>query len=377
MNQRAGEQDRETSQVSPPRLLPSVDEITPEWIQAVFDAAGTPVPRVTGVANEAIGHGNMSDAVVTHLAYADDAPGAPGSVVCKFTSRLPVALALAEGSGAYRREVMTYRLLAGRPSIRTPRVYFAETDATGSRLNLVMEDLSAFAEPGDQIAGCSPRDAGAAIAEFAALHAAFWRDPAVEEMDWLFSNRPRAAAGAVQGFAAGARVCLERFGDRLPGEVFAAIDAFAPQVGEWAAAVPRRKTLIHREARVDNVVFDRRDPDRVRAYVIDWQFTSCGDPQYDIAYLASGSLEPQDRRACEAGLVEAHVARIREIDPGYTLDEAREAYRFFLPSGLLTTLSAALVLPPGEHEDLLLMTLLRRNVAALVDWEWVKVPGGA
>lgn len=365
-----------TSAEPPPiPLLESVGQITPAWMQQVFARAGLEVPRVTETASRPLGHGNLSDTVVTQLTYENDSVSAPRSVVCKFTSNLPVAVLLAQTAGVYSREVMTYRLLGEASSIRIPRTYLAETDASGGLLNLVMEDLSAFAEPGDQVKGCSPSDAHAAVSEFAALHARFWNEPALDELNWLFSDFPRSAAASAQSFEAAARVCADRFKGRLPAEVFAAIESFAPYVGEWASAPARRKTLIHREARVDNVVFDRRNPSGVRAFVIDWQFTSYGDPQYDVAYFASGSLAPEDRRACEASLIESHVAKIREVDATYSLSEARDSYRFYLASGLVTTLSAALVLPPGDHEDLLLMTLLRRNVAALADWGLVSGPG--
>lgn len=353
---------------APLPLLESVEQITPGWIQEVFRQAGTDVPAVSRVANQVIGHGNLSDTVVTSLSYDAPARAAPQSVVCKFTSSLPGAVLLAEATGAYLREVMTYRLFGQSPPIRIPLAYAAETDAAGRRLNLVMQDLSAFAQAGDQIAGCPPTDAVAVISEFASLHARFWNDPALDTFDWLFSSRSRSGDAAAQGFQAGARVCFDRFKGRLPAEVFAAIEAFGLRVSEWASAPSRRRTLIHREARVDNVLFDRRDPANVRAYVIDWQFTSCGDPQFDVAYFASGSLAPEDRRACEGSLVASHAARIREMDPTYSDTEALEAYRFYLPSGLVTTLASALVLPPGEHQDLLLMTLLTRNVVALSDW---------
>ncbi len=349
-------------------LLDSVEQITPDWIQYVFERAGVYLPPVTGIAHQPVGHGNLSDTVVTSLSYDGHASAVPQSVVCKFTSSLPGAVLLAENTGAYQREVMTYRLFGQSPPIRIPFAYAAETDAAGRQLNLVMEDLSAFAQPGHQVAGCTTADAFAVISEFASLHASFWDDPALDTFGWLFSSRTRAGDAAALGFQAGARVCHDRFKDRLPAEVFAAIDSFAPRVGEWASAPFRRKTLIHREARVDNVLFDRRDPAGVRAYVIDWQFTSCGDPQFDVAYFASGSLALEDRRACERSLVASHAARIREIDGTYSDAEALEAYRFYLPSGLVTTLASALVLPPGEHQDLLLMTLLTRNAAALADW---------
>jgi len=349
-------------------LLGSVGEISVGWMRDVLSRAGFPGAQLAGVACRRIGHGNVGETVVAELEYEGDPGAAPRSLVCKFTATLPVAKGMAEAAGVYRREVETYRLLGSPSPVRVPRVYLAETDDAGRCLNLVMEDLSVVANPGDQLAGCSPADAQAAVAEFAALHARFWNDPALDGLDWLFGAGAGPAEAAAQRFELTARVAEERYGKRLPEEVFATVRAFAARAGDWLTAEPRRRTVIHREARVDNVLFDRREPDHPRAYLIDWQFTSRGDPQFDVAYFASGSLTPEDRRACERSLVASHAARIQQIDPGYSFEEALESYRFYLPSGLVTTLSAALILPPGDHEDLLLMTLLSRNVAAIRDW---------
>lgn len=339
-------------------------------MQAVLARAGFGGVQVHGVSSRRIGHGNVGDTAVVELAYDGEAPSAPRSVVCKFTATLPVAKQMAEAAGVYRREVETYRLLGHPAPLRVPQVYFPGTDTRGTCLNLVLEDLSPVAEPGDQIAGCSRSDAEAAIREFAGLHARFWDDPSLDGLDWLFGARPASPEMAAQRFALAAQVAAQRFATRLPDAVFAAIESFAPNVAEWTAAAPRHRTLIHREARVDNVMFDRRTPGEPRAYIIDWQFTSLGDPQCDVAYFASGSLTPEDRRACEKRLVAAHADLIRAAGMPYSFEEAWDAYRFYLPSGLVTTLGAVLILPPGDHEDRLLMTLLTRNVAALRDWGW-------
>ena len=52
----------------------------------------------------------------------------------------------------------------------------------------------------------------------------------------------------------------------------------------------------------------------------------------------------------------------------YILDKIREDYRLQLPSGLMTTIAAYAVLTLNPAIDRLLLALLRRNIAAVDDW---------
>jgi hypothetical protein len=106
-----------------------------------------------------------------------------------------------------------------------------------------------------------------------------------------------------------------------------------------------------------------------RACLIDWQTVRSGDPQYDVAYFLSGSLSPQDRRACERDLIAEHVRAIFEIDGDYTFEAALESYRFNIVSGLWLTLVASAFIEHSEHNARLLETLVARNTAAIRDWD--------
>ncbi len=102
--------------------------------------------------------------------------------------------------------------------------------------------------------------------------------------------------------------------------------------------------------------------------MIDWQFADIGSPMFDTAYFLAGSMVSEDRKAIERDLIAQHQSAISARDATYTIEQALREYADALPFALFTTVGAATVIPPGEHSDRLLMTLLSRNAEALLDW---------
>ena len=349
-----------------PALIASVDQITPTWIQAMLQHAGIASPRVSLLANRPIGHGNMSQAFHTQITYNANAAEALGSVVCKITSALPAAVDMAAGAAVYTRECAVYEFLGDTPPLATPRAYWRKASDDGRAINLVLEDLTERTRPGDQVAGCSVLEAHAVAAELAKLHAASWGDSRLVNAAWL-QDRAGAAAESAQDYAVAAAEFRSRFKGRTDAAVLDAIDAFVPRMEAAIRAAAQGETLVHGEPRVDNVLFEDT-ADGPRAWLIDWQFATKASPMLDLAYFLAGSLAPEDRRACEAALIEANVAAVGKVAPGWTLERARADYAAALPIALQFTVGAIMAMPSTEHNDRLLLTLAERNVAALADW---------
>src|ERR1019366_7622495 len=202
----------------------------------------------------------------------------------------------------YRCEANTYALFGAEPPLRVPRLFLAKVSPDARECNLVLEDLSPFCEPGDQLAGCGIAESRAVVSELAKLHRRFWNAPELSAMPWISSRFDASAQGAA--------ILHERFTGVLSAEEFEIIDSSVPVIAAWLAAEPETKTLIHGDPRVDNIMFDRRDPKAVRAYFIDWQSATLSDAQSDVAYFLSGSISPEEKRACERELVTAHAAAI-------------------------------------------------------------------
>ena len=348
-----------------PELLYATQSIGNEWMQKVLFHAGLKdIPRVSVAALEPIGAGNLSNTVRVPVRYNGDAEGLPSAFVCKFSPTHPIAASVAYTSGACAREAKTYELLAKDAPCRAPKPYLSAFDPETGVLNLVLEDLSGLT-PGDQIAGCTPAQAAAVANELAALHCTYLGKA---DKTWTWLNTPSESAETrAESFAVGAAVMKERLRDRHPEEDWKLMDTVLGLVGPFTARQPKNPTLIHGELRVDNAIFDMSDPAAPLAYLIDWQFTALQDPIFDIAYLLSGSLSPEDRRACERDIVDRHTAALKTKDPSYPADRAWTDYQMMLVSGLIATVDAANVLPDSDGPNQLLSVLFGRNCAAVKD----------
>jgi aminoglycoside/choline kinase family phosphotransferase len=352
----------------PPALIASSAGIDADWLQRAFAAGGrVQAQRIaTQPVITPIGHGTTSETVHVRVAYNSGHLTAPTQVVCKLGKRSADAVS---DAGPFDRELRAYALFGDQPDFRVPRIYYAANDPASGLGNLVLEDLTQTARAGDQIAGCSIEEATAATTELGRLHRAYWKRPELAKLDWL--SRPKALLPV---YAKGAAVLREWLSDRIPADQLQLVDDFGRLAERWVAAGPRFSTLLHGDPRVDNILFETVDGG-IRACLIDWQNLTHGDPQYDLAYLLTGSLSPEDRRACERDLVAAHARLIAEIDPAYSVETALESYRGNIVSGLWLTVVAAAFVERDAHNARLLETLVGRNVAAVRDWDGLAAIG--
>ena len=306
-----------------------------------------------------IGHGTTSETVRLRASYNSGTITAPTSAICKIGRPLTAALG---STSPFERERQAYALFGQDPGFRIPQVYFSATDDSGL-CNLLLEDLSATARPGAQIAGCSVADAVSVVRELARFHRSWWEKPELEQHEWM--SRPLQLLPA---YAKGAAVIAEWLADRIPNEAIAVIQHFGALAELWIELPPVRRTLIHGDPRVDNILFEQTG-DGPRACLIDWQSLRLGDPQYDVAYFLSGSISPADRRADERALLAEYVRIIAEVDPTYTLELALDSYRANIVSGLWLTVIAAAYLERSAHNADLITALLIRNASAVSDWD--------
>jgi hypothetical protein len=332
----------------------------------MYAAAGVKVPHIGMVTKaERVGKGTSTQVWRIHIGYnVAGSGGAPPTLIVKLPStERPDTVTEGDLIG-YTREGEAYRFLGDHPPMRIPRCYHAAHEDV--RFDLVIEDLGEDARPGDQIAGCSTADAALVVRELAGLHAAYWRSDKLDALEWPM--RMQTIGGVIAPFyAAGIEVLRRGPGTLWDARMFDVIEAVAPLVGPWLQSEPAT-TLIHGEPRVDNVMFE---DDAGRACLIDLAGMSIGDPQRDLAYFLTGSLDPADRRACERALVGDHAATIRAVEPGYSDEIAWDAYRANAIAGLIYTVAAARVIPETAHNAALLDALARRNVAAIVDLDGI------
>jgi aminoglycoside phosphotransferase (APT) family kinase protein len=150
------------------------------------------------------------------------------------------------------------------------------------------------------------------------------------------------------------------------------------QFGEWAAIELRPVmqrlfyepplTVIHHDFQADNLLFGRV-PDSVPLVVIDWQMLVRGRGPVDLAYLLSGSMDPEDRRRHELDLltryaVQLEAAGVSDYDAVQCLQDYRAA--LLLPPVRLA-LAVAFTPHMTVHRGAFWDVLFQRQIRALID----------
>jgi len=335
------------------------EDLTPDWLTAALRDAGHDV-TVTAASSEPIGNGQV---------------GANYRLVLQGEGPLPPSLVAKMGAGdersmvanGYRNEVAFYLDLAPTVAVSTPHCWFGARTDDATVFTLLLEDLSP-AEPGDQVAGCSPEDAVAAATNLAGLHGPRWCDDTLFEHPGLnrVGEEDAAFLGAV--FTSAVDIFVERYRAEVDDDGERVVRRFAEAVPTWITARAERFALGHGDYRLDNLLFDPNGG----VHAVDWQTLSVGQPGRDLAYFCGTSLEVQDRRDHEQAIVRAY--RDALLDHGvdgaaYPEAIAFEDYRLGVLQGPLITVLGVAYATAGRSEraDTMFMTMFRRTLAAIDD----------
>jgi hypothetical protein len=295
----------------------SPEAISPAWLSARL---GHPVSTIR-VEPVIEGSGVNGEMYRLYLGGPGSGSDLPPSIMAKFPSHRPAARGVARYQRWYEREVRFYLELAQATPMRTPRCLEAAITPDDDFI-LLLEDLGAFPQ-GNQVAGCSVRQAERAVEAAAALHARWW-EPEPAPHAWLpFTTVGLDRAGPVSGaFARAWSVVRDAFPERARSALDRGVEAYP----ELLAEVSRGPvTLCHGDYRLDNVFFDPTQDDEVIAF--DWQFACRARGTYDIAYFLALDLEPAVLAEHRDALFERYIATLSERGvEGYTYVACRHDY---------------------------------------------------
>ncbi|MCE2512312.1 MAG: phosphotransferase [Acidimicrobiia bacterium] len=332
------------------------DELT-HYLRAAGVSAGG---RVTEARFELIGTGKMGDNARYFLSYDGDAGDAPSTLVAKFPAADERARSLAGAAGAYYNEVMFYRKLAPRTSMRTPAVYGSEIGADRGSFLLLLEDMSP-AEPGIQMVGESHAHTVVALREAVKLAAAFYGDSSLAGLDHVAGSTRGSENAGNAGFA---QLLLQdawpgfvdRFGHGLDAGQLAFGERYVANYASAASSYEGATTLVHGDFRSENILFHRDT-----ATTVDWQTVTIASPLTDISYFIGGSVEADDRRSWERKLVSS--CRRQFAEAGVELGEAEcwDMYRRGAMHGIIITALGATFSSPDPRGDEMFMTMIRRH----------------
>jgi len=343
------------------------EELGAPWLTAVLVAAGA-LPagrRVVDVAQDPVGTGQMADSVRIRLTYDAEAPGAPASVVGKFTPADDTSRSTALALRTSEVEVRFYQEIAPTVGVRTPRCYYAAVDPATASFVLVLEDM-APARQGDQMQGCTPDEAAAALAELSRLHAPRWGDPRLADLEWLV--RAGAAVGELlpllfDGFVA-------RYGAELDDDVVAVGAHLFARIGAYLDAPAGPRTVQHADYRLDNLLFGGGDGGRPTVTVVDWQTVTLGPGASDVSYFLGAGLPRAARRAHEEALVrEYHERLVAGGVAGYGWDDCFTDYRRHAYAGYIMAVGASMLVERTARGDEMFLTMARRHAAQVEDLE--------
>ncbi|MEV0633518.1 phosphotransferase [Streptomyces sp. NPDC050619] len=255
--------------------------------------------------------GRMSESARVRVREAD---GGTRTVFAKWPSRQARIRRIARLTGAYQREVMFYRDLAGQCGASVPRVHHAAHDSGTDEFVLLLEDHGE-ARPGDDGHG-SVADVRRALTTIAGLHAR-WAGEGLDRLPWLPDwhgpqvrrytrfELDRIARAVARGRLAHARPVLP-----LVAQLGENLDEF------FALARASSRTVVHGDLHMDQVLL----PEASGAVIVDWQLVQRGSAGLDVARLLAMGLPTEERRRHEAELLGAYR---EEAGGGVLLDEYR------------------------------------------------------
>ncbi len=330
------------------------EDLTASWLSDVLGA------EVSRVAWRRVGSGQIGTCYRLEL---DGAPGVPRSLIAKLPAEDPGLRAFL--SPAYRAEVYFYRDLAHTVAVRVPVCHHKAISADGTVFTLLLED-AAPAVQGDQLTGCSPGQAAAAVVNLAGLHGPRWCDTTLLDLPWLNAVGEEDAKGLGEVFAPAVETFVERFAGRISDEDAGTLRATADRVAAWVLGRAERFGPVHGDYRPDNLLFH---PDGgAEVVAVDWQTVSLGHPVRDLAFFLGTGLRSADRAACERDLVARYHSALTGYGvEGYDLEECFDDYRFAAVQGPLITVLGCVYGSRTDRGDRMFLAMARRSCAMIRD----------
>lgn len=352
--------------MSRPGLDTNPLELGPDWFNTLFAEIGIDA-EVKSLTSKSIGTGQIGENVRFVFEYAKAGPDAPKTLVGKFPSASEASLVTAKVLNHYKREVFFYRTFPKVAGRITPKALYTDYDEATNRFALIMEDMSPSVQ-GDQLAGCGLGEAKLALSAAAALHAAHWEDPSLDDHDWLQGTATAPPPGLTPEQVTGLWGAFkERYAAHLNADIIEVGDAYAESLPRWGESYTGPFTLTHSDFRLDNMLFGQPGAAKPLA-VVDWQTAGKGAPANDVAYFIGAGLTREDRPKHEQALLRYyHDCLKAEGIKSYSFEDLYQHYRWFSFYGISVAFGAAMLVKQTERGDEMFLTMLRRHCAQVRD----------
>lgn len=259
-----------------------MDDLTTDWLG---EALGCNV-RSFVAAPLGEGVGILGLVTRVHLESSDG----PETLIAKFPSPFPENRAVADTYDMYNREYQFYTQVAPNVPLRAPKCYYAEFNPDNRDFVFLLEDLRGF-RVGDQIEGCSVREAHQIIESLASLHRNTWQPDHVQNLRQ--HDTPGQRQGMIAGFQAGWPVVLKEFPEHFTKRTIRLGALMPDNVDRLLDEIHKGPLVIaHGDVRLDNVFFSDGG-----IALVDYQATCKAAPEHDLAYFVTQSLADDVRHA--------------------------------------------------------------------------------
>lgn len=321
---------------------------------------------VSAFTSSAIGTGQMADSLRVHMQHTGN-DAAPETLIAKIPKANDASRAASRLSRCYEVETSFYSEIRSSIDARVPDCYHVEYSAHDDEFLLLLEDM-APAKQGDQLGGCSVDDAMLAVAEMAKLHGSLWQSPLIKNKEWLHRNSSDSVQVTSQLLQGVYPAFCERYEGRIDSEVVKVGQQFVNQFPTYFAAQPKQNTVVHRDFRLDNLLFGEWGGRRGVA-ILDWQTACEGVAISDLSYFVGSALLPEVRADREREVVEHYVSVINSYGVEISNEEAWRQYRLFSFGGFVMAIVASMLVEQTERGDEMFMAMANRHGQQILQLE--------
>jgi hypothetical protein len=317
----------------------SINEVTPEWMSWALgqDNAGIKIQKVE-VINVFEGTSSRIRVRIERNDAAIEA-GIPEYLCVKanWTAHADFTLE----AGLWAIEALFYQRIRPHIDMLAPKAYYSDYDSVRGQGIILMEDLvQRGAIFGSNVNTLSVDQLAATLEDFAALHARWWGNTELVNMDWLplaqgkgtldaeFVNFQGGAEGMAALLAPPERAATLSVHANDPQKIAKVVDALVQR--EAQSTAPR--CLIHGDTHLGNSYWVDG-----RMGWLDWQLVRRGRPIREVFYIIGCSLSIEDRRKHERDLLSHYLGALsaQGVNHGMSFDDAWLEYRHWPVWGLI------------------------------------------
>ena len=325
------------------------EDITKEWLSAVLDS------QVDHFKLEPLGEGGGLLGMIARVHLKGAAT--PDTMIAKFPTPIPENRTVAETYDMYGREYRFYTQVAPTVPLRSPKCHYADYSTESGNMVLLLEDLGHM-RLGDQVKGCTKREAHAVVSGIASLHRNTWQPDHLSEIKQ--HDMPYQREGMIGGFQLGWPIVIKQFKQFFDKELIQIGSTLPDHVNKLLDQIHNGPLVIgHGDVRLDNIFFDDEG-----IALVDYQAVCKAAPEHDLAYFVTQSLSDSVRNAEDWHSVYFKQLTIEGID----YDEEYSFQRYRLCAMYLLCYSviiAGTLDPANERGRQLAGTLLGNSIRSL------------